>query len=330
MNLKLNLTSSLAFLTPAVGLALAAGSILAAGALCACTTASSHDGTGGSSGSGGSSSSTGGSSAGSGGSGGAQSGTGGAQSGAGGAAGAGQSGGASGTGGAAGGGATLTCPSDATFCSGFEDPGQPAGSSYKVNAAPGDWTRDFAIDTTVHNSGNSSLRVKSMTEAGTSGSAYKMLAVPATSGKFWVRFFVRSDMDMGGVDHNAFVEAAGSDDPNDAVTLEFAEDAGLGFNSHDDDRWPANYGRLTNGTVMPFTLSANTWHCVEISFDSTARTQMLYMNGTQQINVTDYPTAASITKPFAEFRFGFYQFHGPARQMWYDDVVVSPNRQPCP
>jgi hypothetical protein len=31
-----------------------------------------------------------------------------------------------------------------------------------------------------------------------------------------------------------------------------------------------NYGRLTNGTVMPFTLSANAWHCVEISFDSTA------------------------------------------------------------
>ncbi len=319
MTPKLNLTYSLAVYSIAFG-------ALAAGAIGACTTASSHDGTGGSTGAGGSSTSAGGTSAGSGGSGGAKTGAGGVA----GAAGAGQSGGSSGTGGAAGGGATLTCPSDATFCSGFEDPGQPAGSSYKVNAAPGDWTRDFAIDTSQHNSGNSSLRVKSMTDTGTSGSAYKMLAVPATSGKFWVRFFVRSDMDLGGVDHNAFVEAAGSDDPNDAVTLEFAEDAGLGFNSHDDDRWPANYGRLTNGMVMPFTLSANTWHCVEISFDSMTRTQMLYMNGTQQINVTNYPTAASITKPFAEFRFGFYQFHGPARQMWYDDVVVSPNRQPCP
>jgi hypothetical protein len=210
----------------------------------------------------------------------------------------------------------------------------PVGSTYKVNAAPGDWSRDFAQDTTVHNSGVGSLRVKPSSEAGGSGSAYKMLAVPAPSGKFWVRFFVRSDVDMGGIDtpgdgrHNAFTEAAGSDDPNEAVNLEFAEDAGIAFNSHDDVRWPPGFGRVASG-IVPFTLPKLTWHCIEVSFDSTARTQMLFIDSVQQINVSDFPVASSITKPFSTFRFGFQSFHGPDRTMWYDDVAVGPNRIPC-
>ena len=305
---------------PVAGVALAVALVAAA---CSSNSSTPGGGTGGSTPGGG----AGGSAAGQGGHVGA-----GGSTGAGGTTGGGsggQAGAPAGTGGAAGAGA-LGCSADATFCSGFETPGMPAGSTYRVNAAPGDWTRDFAIDTTVHNSGGASLRVKSSSDTGTSGSAYKMLAVPATSGKFWVRFYVRSDMPLGGVDHNAFVEASASDDPNDGVILEFAEDAGLGFNSHDDDRWPPNFGRTTGGAVVPFTLSANDWHCVEISFDSQSRTQMLYMNGTQQINVTNYPMASQVGTPFASFRFGFNQFHGPARQMWYDDVVVAPTRNPCP
>jgi hypothetical protein len=221
------------------------------------------------------------------------------------------------------------CPADATFCSGFEVPGLPAGAVYKVNAAPGDWSRDFAIDTTVHNGGAASLRVKSSSEAGTSGSAYKMLAVPAPSAKFWVRFYVRSEIDMGGVDHNAFVEAAGSDDPNESVSLELAEDAGIGFNFHDVDRWPTGFGRTTSGAVVPFTLAKGIWHCVELSFDSQTPAQMLFIDGVSQINVTGYPNPPDLTKPFSVFRFGFVQFHGPPRQMWYDDVTVGPTRSPC-
>src|SRR6185369_2840101 len=96
------------------------------------------------------------------------------------------------------------CPTDATFCNGFEDPGLPTGAVYMVNAAPGDWSRDFAIDTNQHHSGKSSLLVKKSDAAGSSGSAYRMLAVPVPTGAFWVRFWVESDMPMGAVDHNAF------------------------------------------------------------------------------------------------------------------------------
>ena len=47
------------------------------------------------------------------------------------------------------------------------------------------------------------------------------------------------------------------------------------------------------------------------------------MNGTQLINATNYPTSAvNVTY----FKFGFESFHGPTRQMWYDDVAVAPTR----
>ncbi len=87
--------------------------------------------------------------------------------------------GAAGNGGdAAGGTASSACPADATFCSGFEDSALPTGAVYKANAAPGEWTQDFAVDSTVFHSGKSALRVKSSDEAGVSSSAYRMLAVP--------------------------------------------------------------------------------------------------------------------------------------------------------
>ena len=89
-----------------------------------------------------------------------------------GAAGAGMGGslgsaGASGAGAVAGGPAGA-CPANATFCSGFEVSTLPTGAVYKVNAAPGEWTRDFEVDSSLFHSGKSSLRAKSGAETGTS------------------------------------------------------------------------------------------------------------------------------------------------------------------
>lgn len=221
----------------------------------------------------------------------------------------------------------MACPSDATFCSGFEDAALPTGAVYKVNAAPGEWTRDFAVDTSVMRGGKSSLRVKSSSESGTSGSAYQMLAVPAPAGAFWARFYIRqADLDLGGVDHNVFAGAAGSDEPNSPGMVEFAEDVGIAFNTSDDVRWPMNYGRV-NGNPMPFTLPKGMWHCIELSFDSTQRVQKLFINGQPQIDASGYPT--SVSGAFKVFKFGFNKLHGPARAVWFDDVAVGPTRPGC-
>jgi len=245
---------------------------------------------------------------------------------AGGRASAGGAGAGAATGGAGGAGA-LPCPTDATFCSGFEEAALPAAAVYKVNAAPGDWTRDFELDKSIFHAGKAALRVKAGSEAGTSGSAYQMLAVPAPLGKFWARFYLRqADLDIGGLDHNVFAGAADSDEPNSQVMVELAEDVGVAFNTNDVVRWPMNFGRVNNGET-PFTLAKDTWHCVEISFDGGARAQQLYVNGKLQIDASDYP--ANIASPFKIFKFGFNKLHGPARAIWYDDVAVGPTRPGC-
>ena len=130
-------------------------------------------------------------------------------------------------------GATTGLPRERDFCADFETSAMPPTAIYKVNAAPGEWTRDFAVDTAQKHAGASSLRVKS-NESGTSGSAYKMLAVPATTGTFWTRFWLRSDIDLGGEKHNSFTEASNADDPNAALHYEFGEDVGIVL--HTDDR----------------------------------------------------------------------------------------------
>lgn len=256
-------------------------------------------------------------------------GTGGTASGTGGAATGGSSTATGGTG--TGGGSTggMACPTDATFCSGFETTALPTGAVYKVNAAPGEWTRDFEVDSAVFHGGKSSLRAKSGSESGTSGSAYRMLAVPAPSGAFWVRFYIQqTEMDLGGTDHNVFASAAASDEPN-AASIEFAEDVGIAFNTSDNVRWPDGFGRLTSGGTKPYSLPKNMWHCIEISFDSQAREQQLFINGMQQIDAKDYPAASSVSGGIKNFKFGFNQLHGPARKVYYDDVAVAPTRIKC-
>jgi hypothetical protein len=97
----------------------------------------------------------------------------------------------------------------------------------------------------------------------------------------------------------------------------------LAFNYKDSDAYPPGYGRLTGGGTNPYTLPANTWHCIELSFNGAGKVQQLYVAGQQVINATNYPND---TPNLTYFKFGFESFHGPTRQMWYDDVAVAPTR----
>lgn len=226
-----------------------------------------------------------------------------------------------------GGGAGVLCPADSTFCSGFEENALPAKAVYKFNAAPGDWSRDFEVDTTLFHGGKSSLRVKSgSADTGASG-AYQMLAVPAPTGTFWVRLYIQqTELDIGESEHNVFGGAASTDEPNSPGMIEFAEDVGVAFNTSDDVRWPTGFGRV-NGTPMPFKLPKGMWHCIEINYDSATRAQKMYINGTLQIDATNYP--ATVADPIKIFKFGFNKLHGPARKVWFDDIAVGPTRPGC-
>jgi hypothetical protein len=222
------------------------------------------------------------------------------------------------------GGVTMPCPSDASFCTGFEDDDLPDGAVYKLNGDPNTpWTTDFEIDTTLFNTGQAALRVR---PNGEGSGAYKMLAVPTPGPAFWVRFYIRSDVDLGQEDHNVYAAAAGSDDPNDSSFIEFAEDVGIAFNSHDIVRWPDGFGRLDSGGTNPYTLQKDTWHCIEIAYDGATRMQQLFVDGDQRIDAAEFPDSAY---SFTTFKFGYNALHGTTRSTWYDDVAVAPSRIGC-
>jgi hypothetical protein len=232
-------------------------------------------------------------------------------------------GGSSAGGGPAGGSTGTTgCPSNATFCSGFEDSTQPAMSVYNVQGSPGTWTDNFTVDTAQKKNGKSSLRVKMTSDGGTAGS-YRMLSVPATQNAFWARFWFRSDVDVNG-DHNPFAMACADDAPQKDGCVEFAEDVGMALNTNDDVRWPDGYGRV-NGTPTPYVLHKDTWYCVELSFDATGHTQQVYIDNARLINATNYP-APTVNLTLKRFKFGYYNIHGPEKHIWYDDVAVAPTR----
>jgi hypothetical protein len=234
--------------------------------------------------------------------------------------------GAAAQGGGGGGAAAGTCPTGATFCSGFEDAALPTGAVYKSNGNPQDpWTTDFEVDSTTKHSGNSSLRVKSQGEG--TGGAYKMLAVPTPGSAFWVRFYIRSDKDLGEIDHNVLTQAAANDSPNDGTHMEFGEDVGIALHLDDSNiRWPDGYGRLMSGTTKPYTLPKDTWHCVEISYDGAGKAYKVYVGNAELINAANFP---STTVTYSFFKFGYNALHGTVRKTWYDDVVVAAARVGC-
>jgi hypothetical protein len=219
------------------------------------------------------------------------------------------------------------CPADATFCSGFDTDELPEGAVFKLNGDPATpWTALFEIDSSVQLAGASSLRVRKNAEPNAS-TMYKMLAVPSGGASFWVRMYLRSDVELGQEGHNAYAAASENDDPNDGSRVEFADDVGLSFNASDDVRWPEGYGRLTTGETNPYTLPADEWHCIELYFDGAARTQSLFIEGEEVLVASDYPGSAM---NFGVFKFGYQGFHNEAdRGVWYDEVAVGPSRIGC-
>jgi hypothetical protein len=183
------------------------------------------------------------------------------------------------------------------------------------------WTDYFAVDTTVKNSGNSSLRTKSEING------YRMLAVPSGGATFWVRLYIRSDEDLGEMDHNVFAQAAKNDDPNDGEHMEFAEDVGLSLHFDDGNiRWPDGFGRLDGGGTMPYALPKDTWHCLEFLFDGQGRIHQMYVAGALLIDAQAFPANA---QAWSHFKFGYNALHGTVRNTWYDDVAVAPERVGC-
>ncbi len=238
----------------------------------------------------------------------------------------GDAGASAGTSGAAGtsgtGGAATTCPSTASFCADFEGTGLPAGSSYQPTYQAAQWADFVAIDDTVAHGGSHSFMVK---PTGLDGYSYRLLSVPAPAPSFWVRLYVRSDVDLGQSEHNAFFGATtGTGDQNSGDLMEVAEQyCQVVMNLHDDVVTSIG-GTMACGSGGVL-LAKDTWHCAEAFFDGPNGHIQVFSDGTPVIDKSGW-TALT----YQTFVFGFLEFHGPSRTMWYDDVAVATERIGCP
>jgi hypothetical protein len=219
----------------------------------------------------------------------------------------------------------VPCPVDATFCADFETNALPAGAVYNRNGAPAEFTTDFVIDNVTFRRGSGALRVKTTTEE--ASSAYKMLAVPTPGAVFWARVYLRANAELGqgtvsNSEHNRFLMASDSADPNSSVALEVAEDCGIALNSHDTVYRPEGQGTCD----MPYRLPPDTWYCLEASFNGDTGDTQVYIDGTLIIDAVAWPSG---TGAFTHLKFGVDHLHPIERQVWYDDVAVGPTRPGC-
>jgi hypothetical protein len=176
------------------------------------------------------------------------------------------------------------------------------------------------LDTTEHFGGSKSLKV---TSPGAFNFRMLGVTVPAT---FWVRLHMRSDQDFGQADHNAFfVAMTDANYHNSATSVEFSEQFGcLQLNEHDTNYPMADStGKACGGPLLP----KNTWHCVEAMFDGTSGNVQIYTNGTKIVDAVGWARAKAT---FKIFEFGFGDYNGPGRNIWYDDVAIATSRVGCP
>ena len=182
-----------------------------------------------------------------------------------------------------------------------------------------DWTKSMALDTMVVHGGKQSLKVLQ-----TSTFSQSYLSVPVTSA-FWFRTYIQTDLAVNGMPHDAFLDIDWSGVMRGIEVVE--EYCQLGININ-DQRWGSD-GTHNEGscpTTGMAQLKANTWYCLEGFFDGTKGAMQLYLDG---MKVFDQTGVADATHPLSAFKFGYTDYNGRNRNVWYDDVAVGPNQLHC-
>jgi hypothetical protein len=210
--------------------------------------------------------------------------------------------------------ADITCPSNATFCSGFEGDVLPNGATYQSQPMV-----PLEFDTAVKHSGARSLKVVS---AG--GFNIRQVVVPIPGQSFWVRLFVQTSNTFGDNNHDSlFVAstASPSQDNNAESGPEFSEQGNQIILNADDSLYSQAGPGFPQGAGPQ--LSANTWHCEEAFYDGGSGDTQIFSDGDQLIDAGGFTPLT-----YQTFRFGYIGFN-TVRTVWFDDVVVAPDRIGC-
>jgi hypothetical protein len=178
----------------------------------------------------------------------------------------------------------------------------------------------MVLDKTVHHGGSQSVKVnKGM------GYVYRMLSVPAAS-KFWFRAYMMTDVaiNQSSTVHESFMGANwGMEKGVDIVQ----EQCQVAVNINDNPVLGSNgMNPPINCPADGQKIDANKWYCFEGSFDGAAGDLEIFVDGKSIIKGSGVSQAK---QAFTNFVFGYVEYNGTNRTIWYDDVATGPTRIPC-
>ena len=150
--------------------------------------------------------------------------------------------------------------------------------------------------------------------------------LPQTSGKFYVRAFVRLAEAMTG-GHNTFVIADTVAAPNSGNALRLGEQNGMlmmtvGGDAHGYLSNQNYYNDQLPGVVFP----AGAFTCLELLLDSTHTEIRVWVDGA---DVPDLHVTDLAHENYDALHFGFEKYAGPEADIWYDDVAIGSERIGC-
>ncbi|MGC4093728.1 MAG: hypothetical protein QM756_38675 [Polyangiaceae bacterium] len=233
------------------------------------------------------------------------------------------SGGAIGSG---GGSATGACPSGAIFCADFESGTIPSQAVYFPEYQRSMISMYMSVDSTVAHGGTKSLKLPNVSNFSS------MLGVTTGTSKFWTRVYIRHDVETSAVTgHDTFVAATDNNgDPNMGEFVRVGEHScQLELNRKSDDKeilsnavnGVSNY--MCSGGI---TFKKDTWYCLEVYYDGPGKEVRVFVDNTEStaLHVTDWGPYT-----YGMFKFGFENYSGTARNLWYDDVAIATTRIGC-
>jgi hypothetical protein len=195
----------------------------------------------------------------------------------------------------------------------------------------------MTVDGTMGNHGSAhSLKVT----PGTNFS--QMLGVMTGKSTFWTRVYLRMtttgtstvmghDTFVAGVDDSANGGSlANAGDPNNGEQIRVGEhECQLEVNrrSNDNEVLSDAVGGVSNYVCAGgIAFATDTWYCLETFYDGPNSTLRVFVNGTESnaLHVTTWGPYA-----YDMFKFGFENYSGTPRTIWYDDVAIATQQIGC-
>jgi hypothetical protein len=224
------------------------------------------------------------------------------------------------------GGATGGCPANAIFCADFESGSIPSNAVYSPAYQQPMMAMYMTVDGTVAHGGSHSLKVTP------NGNFSQMLGVTTGTPTFWTRFYLRQDINTNTVTgHDTFVAA--TDQVGAASNAEYVRigehSCQLEVNRASDDKEilsDAVAGNSNYACAGGITFAPNTWYCVEAFYDGANSALRVFVDSAEvsALHVTNWGPYM-----YRTFEFGFENYGGTSRTLWYDDVVVAPQQVGC-